>query len=112
MFTVFIPPLVYCSQSFVSAADRQPESWPLVRVFSSLGLLRLSSCLLLLPPPPQEEDFQEMVRTGQTMEIQYSHLFDKVIVNDDLSTAFGELRLALRKVEVDTQWVPVSWTHS
>lgn len=53
-----------------------------------------------------------MVRTGQTMEIQYSHLFDKVIVNDNLSTAFGELRLALRKVEVDAQWVPVSWTHS
>lgn len=25
MFTVFIPPLVYCSRCFVSAADRQPE---------------------------------------------------------------------------------------
>ncbi|XP_074549661.1 MAGUK p55 subfamily member 7 isoform X1 [Halichoeres trimaculatus] len=62
--------------------------------------------------PFTEEDFQEMVRTAQTMETQYGHLFEKVIVNDDLSAAFGELRLALKKVEMETHWVPVSWTHS
>ncbi|XP_058485113.1 MAGUK p55 subfamily member 7 isoform X1 [Solea solea] len=62
--------------------------------------------------PYTEEDFQEMLSTAQSMENQYGHLFDKVIVNDDLSAAFGELRLALRKVEMETHWVPVSWTHS
>ncbi|XP_060920115.1 MAGUK p55 subfamily member 7 isoform X1 [Labrus mixtus] len=62
--------------------------------------------------PFTEEDFEEMVKTAQTMESQYGHLFEKVIVNDDLSTAFGELRLALKKVEMETHWVPVSWTHS
>lgn len=60
----------------------------------------------------QEEDFQEMVGTVQTMETQYGHLFEKVIVNDDLAAAFSELRLALKKVEMDAHWVPVSWTHS
>lgn len=59
-----------------------------------------------------EEDFQEMVSTAQLMETQYGHLFEKVIVNDDLSAAFSELRLALKKVETETHWVPVSWTHS
>uniref|UniRef100_A0A3Q2Z463 MAGUK p55 scaffold protein 7a n=1 Tax=Hippocampus comes TaxID=109280 RepID=A0A3Q2Z463_HIPCM len=59
-----------------------------------------------------EDDFQEMLATAQTMENQYGHLFEKVIVNDNLSEAFGELRAALKKVELDTQWVPVSWTHS
>lgn len=62
--------------------------------------------------PFTEEDFQEMVRVAQTMETQYGHLFEKVIVNDDLSAAFSELRQALKKVEVETHWVPVSWTHS
>ncbi|XP_041817655.1 MAGUK p55 subfamily member 7 [Chelmon rostratus] len=62
--------------------------------------------------PFTEEDFQEMVRTAQMMETQYGHLFEKVIVNDDLSAAFSELRLALKKVEMETHWVPVSWTHS
>nr|CBN81745.1 MAGUK p55 subfamily member 7 [Dicentrarchus labrax] len=61
---------------------------------------------------PYEEDFQEMVTAAQTMETQYGHLFEKVIVNDDLSAAFSELRLALKKVEMETHWVPVSWTHS
>ncbi|XP_044031914.1 MAGUK p55 subfamily member 7 isoform X2 [Siniperca chuatsi] len=62
--------------------------------------------------PFTEEDFQEMVRTAQLMETQYGHLFEKVIVNNDLSAAFSELRLALKKVEMETHWVPVSWTHS
>lgn len=59
-----------------------------------------------------EEDFQEMVRTAQQMEAQYGHLFEKVIVNDDLSAAFSELRLALKRIESEAHWVPVSWTHS
>lgn len=59
-----------------------------------------------------DEDFEEMASTSQTMEAQYGHLFEKVIINDDLAAAFGELRLALKKVETETHWVPVSWTHS
>ncbi|XP_054621379.1 MAGUK p55 subfamily member 7 isoform X2 [Dunckerocampus dactyliophorus] len=62
--------------------------------------------------PFAEEDFEEMLASARTMEAQYSHLFEKVIVNDDLTEAFGELRLALKKVEMDSHWVPVSWTHS
>ncbi|XP_030205570.1 MAGUK p55 subfamily member 7 [Gadus morhua] len=59
-----------------------------------------------------EEDFEEMVSAAQVMESQYSHLFEQVIVNDDLTTAFGELRQALRKIETEKHWLPVSWTHS
>uniref|UniRef100_A0A3Q3JCS1 MAGUK p55 subfamily member 7 n=1 Tax=Monopterus albus TaxID=43700 RepID=A0A3Q3JCS1_MONAL len=62
--------------------------------------------------PFTEEDFEAMVSTAQTMETQYGHLFDKVIVNDSLLEAFSELQLALKKVKMETQWVPVSWTHS
>ncbi|XP_041823490.1 MAGUK p55 subfamily member 7 [Melanotaenia boesemani] len=62
--------------------------------------------------PFTEEDFQEMVRTAQMMESQYGHLFEKVIVNDDLSVAFSELHLALKQVETETHWVSVSWTYS
>ncbi|XP_036073235.1 MAGUK p55 subfamily member 7 isoform X1 [Oryzias melastigma] len=62
--------------------------------------------------PFTDEDFLEMVNTAQVMEMQYGHLFEKVIVNDDLSTAFSELRSAVKKVETETHWVPVSWTHS
>ncbi|XP_060104261.1 MAGUK p55 subfamily member 7 isoform X1 [Heteronotia binoei] len=62
--------------------------------------------------PFSEEDFQEMIKSAQIMEIQYGHLFDKVIVNDDLTTAYNELKTTFDKLERDTFWVPVSWVHS
>ncbi|XP_029555269.1 MAGUK p55 subfamily member 7 [Salmo trutta] len=62
--------------------------------------------------PFSEEDFLEMVSTAQQMESQHGHLFEKIIVNDDLTAAFSELKVALKKVETDTHWVPISWTHS
>ncbi|XP_043960343.1 MAGUK p55 subfamily member 7 [Gambusia affinis] len=62
--------------------------------------------------PFTEEDFQEMLNTAEMMESQYGHLFETVIVNDDLTTAFSELQSALKRVETETHFVPVSWTHS
>lgn len=62
--------------------------------------------------PFSEEDFQEMINSSQIMENQYGHLFDKVIVNDDLTTAFNQLKQALRKVETEPHWMPIGWTHS
>lgn len=59
-----------------------------------------------------EEDFLEMISASQMMENQYGHLFEKVIVNDDLTVAFSELKRALKKVETEAHWVPISWTHS
>lgn len=74
--------------------------------------LPVSSGLSLFSHPLQEEDFHEMVRTSEMMENRYGHLFDKVIVNDDLSAAFSELLMVLSTVETETHWVPVSWNHS
>ncbi|RXN05683.1 MAGUK p55 subfamily member 7 isoform X1 [Labeo rohita] len=62
--------------------------------------------------PFSDEDFQEMISMAQMMENQYGYLFEKVIVNDDLTIAFNELKQALRKVETEAHWVPISWTHS
>ncbi|XP_015137561.1 MAGUK p55 subfamily member 7 isoform X8 [Gallus gallus] len=62
--------------------------------------------------PFTEEDFQEMIKSAQVMESQYGHLFDKVIINDDLATAYSELKATFDRLETETFWVPVSWLHS
>ncbi|XP_021070245.1 MAGUK p55 subfamily member 7 isoform X1 [Mus pahari] len=62
--------------------------------------------------PFTEEDFQEMIKSAQIMESQYGHLFDKIIINDDLTVAFNELKTTFDKLETDSHWVPVSWLHS
>ncbi|XP_053913765.1 MAGUK p55 subfamily member 7 isoform X1 [Cuculus canorus] len=62
--------------------------------------------------PFTEEDFQEMIKSAHLMESQYGHLFDKVIVNDDLTTAYTELKTTFDRLETETFWVPISWLHS
>ncbi|XP_061207004.1 MAGUK p55 subfamily member 7 isoform X1 [Neopsephotus bourkii] len=62
--------------------------------------------------PFTEEDFHEMIKSAHVMESQYGHLFDKVIVNDDLATAYSELKTTFDRLETETFWVPVSWLHS
>uniref|UniRef100_H0X7N0 MAGUK p55 subfamily member 7 n=1 Tax=Otolemur garnettii TaxID=30611 RepID=H0X7N0_OTOGA len=61
--------------------------------------------------PFTEEDFQEMIKSAQIMESQYGHLFDKIIINDDLTMAFNELKTTFDKLETEAHWVPVSWLH-
>ncbi|KAK2901235.1 hypothetical protein Q8A67_009350 [Cirrhinus molitorella] len=58
-----------------------------------------------------EEDFQDMITSAQAMENKYGHLFEKVIINDDLAMAFTELRNELTKIETETHWIPNTWAH-
>lgn len=61
----------------------------------------------------QEADFEDMIDLAENMERQYGHLFDKVIVNGDIASAFRELRSDLEKIqEARVQWVPTEWSCS
>ncbi|XP_063317822.1 MAGUK p55 subfamily member 7-like [Pelmatolapia mariae] len=60
-----------------------------------------------------EADFEDMIDLAESMERQYGHLFDKVIVNGDIASAFRELRSDLEKIqEARVQWVPTEWSCS
>ncbi|KAF3699030.1 MAGUK p55 subfamily member 7 [Channa argus] len=60
-----------------------------------------------------EEDFEDMIDLAETMENQYGHLFDKVIVNGDIAVVFRELKADLEKIaEADIQWIPAEWSCS
>ncbi len=56
-----------------------------------------------------DDELAKMIRSGQRIELHYGHLFDDVIVNGDLSTAFEQLLVVARKLDTQSQWVPVSW---
>uniref|UniRef100_A0A3Q1H9S4 Membrane protein, palmitoylated 7b (MAGUK p55 subfamily member 7) n=1 Tax=Anabas testudineus TaxID=64144 RepID=A0A3Q1H9S4_ANATE len=58
-------------------------------------------------------DFENMIDLAETMENQYGHLFDKVVVNGDIAVAFRELKADLKKTqEKDIQWIPAQWIYS
>lgn len=61
--------------------------------------------------PFQDDEFNEILRSAERIEFLYSHLFDEVIVNADLSAAFEQLVRAVHRVESEPLWVPASWVQ-
>lgn len=58
----------------------------------------------------QEEDFENMIDLAETIENLCGHLFDKVIVNRDVTAAFRELKADLQRVDqAKVQWIPAEW---
>ncbi|XP_043677290.1 MAGUK p55 subfamily member 7 isoform X3 [Vespula pensylvanica] len=58
-----------------------------------------------------DEEFNEILHSAARIEFLYSHLFDEVIVNADLSIAFEQLINAVHRVESEPLWVPASWVQ-
>ncbi|XP_068209061.1 MAGUK p55 subfamily member 7-like isoform X2 [Palaemon carinicauda] len=58
-----------------------------------------------------EDEFKDMLKAAARIEFHYSHWFDEVIVNDELSSAFERLVSAINKVETEPLWVPASWVQ-
>ncbi|XP_065570492.1 MAGUK p55 subfamily member 7-like isoform X4 [Artemia franciscana] len=56
-----------------------------------------------------DDEFRDMIRSGERIEFHYSHWFDEIIVNSDLSDAFDHLLRAVTRVESEPLWVPSSW---
>jgi guanylate kinase len=50
-----------------------------------------------------------MMKTADEIENQYGHYFDATIVNDDLETAFTNLRQIAFNIESQPHWIPASW---
>lgn len=58
-----------------------------------------------------DEEFHEILHSAERIEFLYSHLFDEVIVNADLSITFEQLINAIHRVESEPLWVPASWVQ-
>ncbi|XP_072297205.1 MAGUK p55 subfamily member 7-like [Eucyclogobius newberryi] len=57
-----------------------------------------------------EEDFEEMIDTSESMEREYGHRFDMVLVNGDIAAAFRELKAAVLTIaEAEVQWITTEW---
>ncbi|XP_041671664.1 MAGUK p55 subfamily member 3-like isoform X5 [Cheilinus undulatus] len=59
-----------------------------------------------------EDDLQEMKMSAERMDECYGHLVDYVLVKEDPVSALAELQVVLERVQMEPQWVPVSWVRS
>lgn len=54
-----------------------------------------------------------MISGAETLERQYGHLFEKVIVNGDITVALRELKADVKRIEeARDQWIPSEWICS
>uniref|UniRef100_A0A671UMM4 MAGUK p55 scaffold protein 3 n=1 Tax=Sparus aurata TaxID=8175 RepID=A0A671UMM4_SPAAU len=59
-----------------------------------------------------EDDLQEIKQSAERMDECYGHWVDYVLVKEDPASALAELQAVLERVQVEPQWVPVSWLRS
>lgn len=52
-----------------------------------------------------------VIEKSAKLENNFGHLFDFVIVNDDISRATEELIKVAGSVSKDLQWVPAAWVE-
>uniref|UniRef100_A0A673BTC3 Membrane protein, palmitoylated 3b (MAGUK p55 subfamily member 3) n=1 Tax=Sphaeramia orbicularis TaxID=375764 RepID=A0A673BTC3_9TELE len=58
------------------------------------------------------EDLQEMRQSAERMDECYGHWVDYVLVKEDPVSALAELQVVLERVQMEPQWVPVSWVRT
>ncbi|WAR09930.1 MPP7-like protein, partial [Mya arenaria] len=56
-----------------------------------------------------DEDFTDMLSIGAKIEDKYAHLFDAVIINDDIVKASKQLMVIINELQSRPQWVPLHW---
>lgn len=60
----------------------------------------------------QEDDFLELEEASRLMEVKYRHLFDRVLVNEDLHDSCMQLFSFMQEAQQEPQWIPVSWSQN
>ncbi|KAM6964569.1 MAGUK p55 subfamily member 3-like isoform 1-T1 [Tautogolabrus adspersus] len=111
-------------QQKVCLVDVQPEALKTLRtaefkpyvIFVRLRILDSKKKLLgsssSLSSAITEDDLEEMKISADRMDECYGHLVDYVLVKEDPVSALAELQVVLERVQVEPQWVPVSWVRS
>ncbi|XP_061648822.1 MAGUK p55 subfamily member 4-like isoform X2 [Phyllopteryx taeniolatus] len=59
-----------------------------------------------------KEDINDLMETSRQMELKYKHLFDEVLVNEQLNDTCAKLYVAVQRAQEGANWIPVSWTRT
>lgn len=78
---------------------------------SSLKLQNLHMYIIIFFVVWQEGIISAVIEKSAKLENNFGHLFDFVIVNDDISRATEELIKVAGSVSKDLQWVPAAWVE-
>ncbi|VDK60954.1 unnamed protein product, partial [Cylicostephanus goldi] len=56
-----------------------------------------------------ETEIEQIISGGATLYKQYGHIFDAIIINNDLEESTAQLIRLIHDLETKPTWVPLSW---
>ncbi|VDL63177.1 unnamed protein product [Hymenolepis diminuta] len=59
----------------------------------------------------RDEDFRRTLEQSQDIERNYRHLFDKIVICDNIEVTFARLKEILDDLLEKPQWVPAKWLY-
>ncbi|KAM7536014.1 hypothetical protein Aperf_G00000098650 [Anoplocephala perfoliata] len=59
----------------------------------------------------RDEDFRRTLEQSQDIERNYRHLFDKIVICDNIEVTFARLKETLDDLLIKPQWVPAKWLY-
>jgi len=54
---------------------------------------------------------ERLIRESEQLRKTYGHLFDMVLVNNDIEETIQVLETTMEKIHSQPQWIPVSWVY-
>ncbi|XP_077473276.1 MAGUK p55 subfamily member 4-like [Stigmatopora argus] len=58
------------------------------------------------------QDLADLAETSRRMELKYKHLFDEVLINEQLTDTCAKLHAAVWRAQEEANWIPASWTRT
>lgn len=59
----------------------------------------------------QDEDFHNSIEESIQIERTYRHLFDDIVVIDNMQASFEKILDKIENLEKEPQWVPARWVY-
>uniref|UniRef100_A0A3Q3AFE2 Protein PALS1 n=1 Tax=Kryptolebias marmoratus TaxID=37003 RepID=A0A3Q3AFE2_KRYMA len=100
---------VLCLHTQALKVLRSSDLKPYIIFIAPPSQERLRALLAKDNKNPKPEELRDIIEKAREMEQSCGHLFDAIIVNQDLDKAHTELLRLINKLDTEPQWVPCSW---
>ncbi|CAK5070764.1 unnamed protein product [Meloidogyne enterolobii] len=79
-----------------------------------INLFNFNFCIFLYFFPfifQPDGSLERLVKESEMLSQSFGHLFDLILVNNDIDETIRQLERVVEKLSATPQWVPISWVY-
>ncbi|XP_021944325.1 peripheral plasma membrane protein CASK isoform X3 [Folsomia candida] len=99
------------SEGLIAILDVEPQALKILRCSEFAPFVVFIAAPALNTVADFDGSLERLVRESEMLRKAYGHLFDMVIVNNDIEETISILETTMEKIHTQAQWVPVSWVY-